>query len=424
LREKGDPARGEAIFRRKELSCFQCHAIGGAGSQVGPDFMSLGASAPVDYLVESVLVPDAKQKEGFVSMQVMTKSGDILSGVRVRQTEKELVLRDAARDEMIIPLNSIELKKEIGSIMPAGLADLLTDAEFLDLVRFLLGAREARPVRRDGRPGGPPLARPSIRPASSCPPTRPSPARFRPLADGDQRDQRRDAGHDPPQVQLDEGPRSPSTTSRWRSRTCSDLDLKLGFHVIKLEIGGAARTARGSASRWKSPPARRPRPRSSAGSDGGATVADPAGRRLVVRPLDLRLPSVDPPARRPPGIASNAYRGVDVGHAYSASHSGLRAGSSFARVPDLAESRPSNAAFIALLKVEGPGREASAMWFSTTTSARSDRIVPPVQHRRRARRSRFRASSILAGLAEPLRVGGGPPVIRTATFRILRIRTP
>jgi putative heme-binding domain-containing protein len=137
VREKGDPARGEAIFRRKELSCFQCHAIGGAGSQVGPDFMSLGASAPVDYLVESVLVPDAKQKEGFVSMQVLTKSGDILSGVRVRQNDKELVLRDAARDEMIIPLDAIEKKKEIGSIMPAGLADLLTDAEFLDLVRFL-----------------------------------------------------------------------------------------------------------------------------------------------------------------------------------------------------------------------------------------------------------------------------------------------
>jgi len=70
VKEKGDAARGEAVFRRKELSCFQCHAIGGAGGQVGPDFMSLGASAPVDYLVESILVPDAKQKEGFVSMQV------------------------------------------------------------------------------------------------------------------------------------------------------------------------------------------------------------------------------------------------------------------------------------------------------------------------------------------------------------------
>jgi len=137
VRASGDAVRGEAVFRRKELSCFQCHAIGGAGGQVGPDFMSLGASAPVDYLVESILVPDAKQKEGFVSMQVLTKSGDILSGVRVRQDARELVLRDAVRDEIVIPADKIELKKEIGSIMPAGLADLLTDAEFLDLVRFL-----------------------------------------------------------------------------------------------------------------------------------------------------------------------------------------------------------------------------------------------------------------------------------------------
>jgi len=38
---------------------------------------------------------------------------------------------------MIIPIDKIELKKEIGSIMPAGLADLLTDGEFLDIVRFL-----------------------------------------------------------------------------------------------------------------------------------------------------------------------------------------------------------------------------------------------------------------------------------------------
>ncbi|OYW12812.1 MAG: hypothetical protein B7Z55_17975, partial [Planctomycetales bacterium 12-60-4] len=31
IRGQGDPARGEAIFRRTDLSCFKCHAIGGAG---------------------------------------------------------------------------------------------------------------------------------------------------------------------------------------------------------------------------------------------------------------------------------------------------------------------------------------------------------------------------------------------------------
>jgi putative heme-binding domain-containing protein len=137
VRAEGDPVRGEAVFRRKELSCFQCHAIGGAGGLVGPDFQSLGASAPMDYLVESILKPEAKQKEGFVSMQVLTKGGDVLSGVRVRESDRELVLKDAVREEIVIPLERIEAKKETASIMPAGLADLLTDGEFLDLCRFL-----------------------------------------------------------------------------------------------------------------------------------------------------------------------------------------------------------------------------------------------------------------------------------------------
>jgi len=134
---KGDPARGEAVFRRKELSCFQCHAIAGAGGTVGPDLLSLGASAPPDYVVESLLRPEAKSKEGYVSFQVLTKAGDVLSGIRVRENSEELVLRDPLRDEIVLRKSAIEAQKQIGSVMPSGLADLLTDAELLDLVRFL-----------------------------------------------------------------------------------------------------------------------------------------------------------------------------------------------------------------------------------------------------------------------------------------------
>ncbi|MBY0459337.1 MAG: sorbosone dehydrogenase, partial [Gemmataceae bacterium] len=41
----GDAARGELVYRRKELQCLACHAYGGAGGQVGPDMTSIGASA-------------------------------------------------------------------------------------------------------------------------------------------------------------------------------------------------------------------------------------------------------------------------------------------------------------------------------------------------------------------------------------------
>ncbi len=35
---KGDAARGEAIYRRKDTACLKCHAIGGAGDKSGPTF--------------------------------------------------------------------------------------------------------------------------------------------------------------------------------------------------------------------------------------------------------------------------------------------------------------------------------------------------------------------------------------------------
>ena len=135
---RGDPARGEDVYRRRELGCVQCHAIAGAGGNVGPDLLSLGASAPLDYIVESVLLPEKKQKEGYASLQVLTTSGDVLSGVVLRRLpDGGVVLRDPARDEIVLPRGKIEAMKPIGSVMPSGLADLLTDAEFLDLVRFL-----------------------------------------------------------------------------------------------------------------------------------------------------------------------------------------------------------------------------------------------------------------------------------------------
>src|SRR5262249_5687701 len=42
----GDATRGEAVFRRGDQQCLKCHAIAGAGGQVGPDLASVGASAP------------------------------------------------------------------------------------------------------------------------------------------------------------------------------------------------------------------------------------------------------------------------------------------------------------------------------------------------------------------------------------------
>jgi putative heme-binding domain-containing protein len=133
----GDPARGEAVFRRKDMACLKCHAIAGAGGQVGPSLESIGASAPLDYLLDSLFEPDKAVKENYHSSVVATKDGRLLSGIKIRQNDNEITVRDADDREVTIPRSDVEEEKTGGSLMPAGQIDPLTRAELLDLVRFL-----------------------------------------------------------------------------------------------------------------------------------------------------------------------------------------------------------------------------------------------------------------------------------------------
>ena len=133
----GDAARGEAVFRRKDAQCLKCHAVAGAGGQVGPSLESVGASAPVDYLLDSLLEPNKAIKENYHSLIVATNDGQIVLGLKVRQTPSTLVLRDSEDRELAIPLSTIEAQKPGGSLMPAGLIEPLTRGELVDLVRFL-----------------------------------------------------------------------------------------------------------------------------------------------------------------------------------------------------------------------------------------------------------------------------------------------
>lgn len=134
---QGDAARGEAIFAREKLRCFICHQVGGKGGKVGPDLTAIGASAPVDYLVESLLAPNRKVKENYHAATVVTTDGRVLTGIPERKSEKEWVLRDAEDKTIVIPAADIESSKLGASLMPAGLVDELTAQDLRDLTKYL-----------------------------------------------------------------------------------------------------------------------------------------------------------------------------------------------------------------------------------------------------------------------------------------------
>ncbi len=134
---KGDPARGEEIFRRADLNCMSCHSVSKAGGDVGPDLSSLGQISPPDYIINSILNPDIAIKEQYNTLVVLTADGQVFQGIVADKDDQRVILKDATGATRVVPAASIEDQKTGGSLMPKGLANLMTRGEFLDLVRFL-----------------------------------------------------------------------------------------------------------------------------------------------------------------------------------------------------------------------------------------------------------------------------------------------
>jgi len=153
VKTHGDPVRGEAVYRRQQLLCTSCHAIGESGGILGPNLVSIGASAPVDYLIESLLEPSKKIKEGYHMIIVSKKDGGVVSGGLVNDGAEELTIRDPANQIIKVAKSAVASRQMSPvSMMPAGLTASLREDEFVDLVRFMSelgreGAYKTQPNR-------------------------------------------------------------------------------------------------------------------------------------------------------------------------------------------------------------------------------------------------------------------------------------
>jgi putative heme-binding domain-containing protein len=139
VNSKGNAARGESVYRRENLQCVACHAIGEVGGVIGPNLVSIGASAPVDYLIESLIEPSKKIKEGYHTNLITLKNGDSYAGGILSETDTELVIRDLTGKHNRVAKRDITSQTiSPVSLMPVGLTTQLREDEFVDLVRFMV----------------------------------------------------------------------------------------------------------------------------------------------------------------------------------------------------------------------------------------------------------------------------------------------
>lgn len=138
VESEGDPVRGEWVYRRENLLCMTCHAIGGSGGSLGPDLTSIGASAPVDYLIDSMLQPGKQIKEGFHVIMVTKKDGTVAAGKLAFENETTITLQDPADQMIEIPKSEVQSREMSPvSLMPPGLTASLRKDEFADLIKFM-----------------------------------------------------------------------------------------------------------------------------------------------------------------------------------------------------------------------------------------------------------------------------------------------
>lgn len=137
------PARGREVFfappgRLRGLP----RGWGPEGSRVGPDLTRIGAVRAGRDLLESILLPSSTFAQGYEPYVARAEDGEVFSGLRARQTEEAVVLRDAAGTEIALPRRRPrDLRRGSVSVMPEGLERNLSEAEFRDLLAFLRSLR-------------------------------------------------------------------------------------------------------------------------------------------------------------------------------------------------------------------------------------------------------------------------------------------
>ena len=141
----GDPRRGADLFASTRFACLSCHKVGDQGGAVGPDLSIAGACSTVDHLAASLLWPKLEVFPGYEATAVETKDGQIVQGYKQGETPQEITLREAASGRVVkVARSDVESTRNLGTLMPDGLADAMTAAERRDVVRFLMDL---------GRPG-------------------------------------------------------------------------------------------------------------------------------------------------------------------------------------------------------------------------------------------------------------------------------
>jgi quinoprotein glucose dehydrogenase len=140
---RGDAAAGRSIFEGKGR-CTSCHSVGKDGGSLGPDLSDVGRRRDLKYLEESLASPDADVPIQFRAIQVVTKDGKTVTGIRLNEDDISIQLRDANDNPRSFMKDHIrEIRRDKPALMPS-YRTALSRKEMDDVVAYLSSLRGAQ----------------------------------------------------------------------------------------------------------------------------------------------------------------------------------------------------------------------------------------------------------------------------------------
>jgi quinoprotein glucose dehydrogenase len=125
------------FFEKPEAQCVRCHRINGQGGDVGPDLSHVASQKDRRYFLESIVLPNKQIAQGFDSVTVVLKDGDVQAGVLKSETATELVLNSADHGAVTLKKSQIQSRRAALSPMPEGLGQILSKEDLRNLVEYL-----------------------------------------------------------------------------------------------------------------------------------------------------------------------------------------------------------------------------------------------------------------------------------------------
>jgi len=132
---KKDPGLGAKVY---EKNCAICHILANKGAKIGPQLNGIG-NRGLDRLLEDIIDPNRNVDQTFRSTTLNLKNGQIMSGLVLREEGEVVVLADSQGKEVRVDKKNIE-ERTVSQLspMPANLVEQIPEADFYNLLAFLL----------------------------------------------------------------------------------------------------------------------------------------------------------------------------------------------------------------------------------------------------------------------------------------------